>query len=76
MATARYHNNHSNQITHSVNNSVPNSPNESDLGQKAYGGISLTTSPESAPRRLGDSTSNTNNSSGTYVRNSRLKPYF
>ncbi|XP_044756583.1 PH and SEC7 domain-containing protein isoform X1 [Coccinella septempunctata] len=71
MANARYHNNHSSQMTHSMNNSVPNSPNESDLGQKAYGAASLTTSPECATRRLGDTTSNTNNSSGNYVRNSR-----
>ncbi|KAL3276719.1 hypothetical protein HHI36_012088 [Cryptolaemus montrouzieri] len=70
FANARYHNNHSQQMSHPLNNSVPNSPNESDLGQRVYGSASVTTSPECASRRMGDS-SNSNNTTGNYVRNSR-----
>ncbi|KAK9881024.1 hypothetical protein WA026_014366 [Henosepilachna vigintioctopunctata] len=70
ITNARYHNNHSHQMSHSMNNSVPNSPSEADLGQRVHGASSATTSPECASRRLGD-TSNSNNTSGNYVRNSR-----
>ncbi|KAG5899174.1 hypothetical protein JTB14_029006 [Gonioctena quinquepunctata] len=54
MDNLRYHNSHAHHLRHQQHNSVPNSPNEADLGHKAGGRSgpnSATTSPISANKR-------------------------
>nr|XP_023022688.1 PH and SEC7 domain-containing protein 4 [Leptinotarsa decemlineata] len=54
MDNLRYHNSHAHHLRHQQHNSVPNSPNESDLGHKSGGRSgpnSATTSPICANKR-------------------------
>ncbi|CAG9823807.1 unnamed protein product [Phaedon cochleariae] len=54
MDNLRYHNSHAHHLRHQQHNSVPNSPNETDLGHRMGGKSgpnSVTTSPVSANKR-------------------------